>query len=358
MQEEEDFDAVLDDDLDSETDKQPLCANGAKSATLADVPENGEVKSAAAPAAAPAPEAEEKQASPKNVKAIESATNELYKHEVMALFACFAFPITAAYLLHAIRGKLSRPSEGLVSDYNLTIFLLASELRPLSHMIELVKARTLFLQRTVHESTHVGQTPNGGRMADLMQRMEQLEARPSMQPTANGNTNGDASSSSLKGRGLPAQTAPDATMLVRDVRNAIQPELDALNRAVRRYEKKATVLAFQTESRLGAIDARLDDAIALAAAAAKNSVSGGGMLGWAADRVVWAMTLPLQALTGMVVWPLKTLTALLWRGRRVAAGAGAGQERGQRSARGWRGSGGQLRLGPSERGLPARVVKR
>ena len=51
--------------------------------------------------------------------------------------------------------------------------------------------------------------------------------------------------------------------------DGIQPELDALNRAVRRYEKKATVLALQTEARLGAVDTRLDDAIALAAAAAK-----------------------------------------------------------------------------------------
>ena len=64
-------------------------------------------------------------------------------HEMMALAWCFAFPALSSYLLHTIRGQLSRPSEGLVSDYNLTIFLFAAELRPISHLIGMVRARTV-----------------------------------------------------------------------------------------------------------------------------------------------------------------------------------------------------------------------
>ena len=45
-----------------------------------------------------------------------------------------------AYLLHTIRGQLTRPSEGLVSDYNLTIFLCAAEIRPVSHLIKMIHA--------------------------------------------------------------------------------------------------------------------------------------------------------------------------------------------------------------------------
>ena len=69
------------------------------------------------------------QTSPKPIRRLpahEAATNELYTHEMLALLSCFLFPLLGAYLLHTIRSQLSRPSEGLVSDYNLTIFLLAS----------------------------------------------------------------------------------------------------------------------------------------------------------------------------------------------------------------------------------------
>ena len=48
------------------------------------------------------------------------ATRELRFHENVALVACFLGPLAGAWLLHTIRGALSRPAEGLVSDYNLT----------------------------------------------------------------------------------------------------------------------------------------------------------------------------------------------------------------------------------------------
>ena len=86
-------------------------------ATMEEVPEEGE----RAPTPSPEPL--------RRLPAHEAATNELYTHEVLALLSCFLFPLLGAYLLHTIRSQLSRPSEGLVSNYNLTIFLLASELR-------------------------------------------------------------------------------------------------------------------------------------------------------------------------------------------------------------------------------------
>ena len=84
----------------------------------------------------------------------EAAANELYIHEVLALLSCFISPLLAAYLLHAIRSQLSRPSEGLISNYNLTIFVLASELRPMAHLVKLIQARTLHLQRVVNANPY------------------------------------------------------------------------------------------------------------------------------------------------------------------------------------------------------------
>ncbi|KAF4460126.1 hypothetical protein FALBO_13103 [Fusarium albosuccineum] len=206
------------------------------------------------------------------------ALAELYLYEIIALMSCFMLPLLGAYLLHAIRSQLSRPSEGLVSNYNLTIFLLVSELRVLSHMIKLVQSRTLHLQRVVQEGPPIiPTTRNAEQLEAVLARLERLESRITTEDLipAQG---GKQESSKAKQQ--------DNAVVARDVRNAIQPELDALNRAVRRYEKKATLLQFQTESRFAGVDAKLDDAIALAASAAKNSASQKNVFLWAIESFI------------------------------------------------------------------------
>lgn len=274
----------------------------------------------------------------------QSALNELYAHEVMALAACFLLPMLAAYLLHAIRGQLSRPSEGLVSNYNLSIFLLAAEIRPLSHILKLVQARTLHLQRVVTSNPYNGTSPTLSQVQDMARRLAELETRavagfPSAATQA---SNGTTEAGKQPARQDPA--------LVREVRNAIQPELDALNRAVRRYEKKATVLAFQTESRLGAIDTRLNDAISLAAAAAKHSASQGSVFGWLAEKAMRLAMMPVHVAINVVSLPFRTITAVLRRDRGETAEKGL---RDRRVAKG----GASGRMSSSDR-VPSRLSKR
>jgi len=113
----------------------------------------------------------------RRLPAHEAATNELYTHEVLALLSCFVFPVLGAYLLHTIRSQLTRPSEGLVSNYNLTIFLLASELRPMAHMVKLIQSRTLHLQRVVNSNPYDSIKGKGiGDVGNLTRRLEDLEA--------------------------------------------------------------------------------------------------------------------------------------------------------------------------------------
>ncbi|KAL2754644.1 hypothetical protein ACRALDRAFT_1076269 [Sodiomyces alcalophilus JCM 7366] len=234
------------------------------------------------------------------------ALAELYVHEVLALASCFLLPVLAAYLLHTIRAQLSRPSEGLVSNYNLTIFLLASELRPLSHLMRLVQSRTLHLQRIIHENPYA-EKPTSPRPAseEVLERLEALESRLAPNPPAPT----DRAASEL------AKAKQEAAM-VRDVRQAIQPELDALNRAVRRYEKKATVQALQTDARFGVVDTRLNDAIALAAAAAKNSAPSPSLMQWLAESAVALVVLPFRALFSLLMLPYRTLIGLMSRKNR------------------------------------------
>lgn len=231
----------------------------------------------------------------------QAALAELYAYEILALISCGLLPLIGAYLLHTIRSQLSRPSEGLVSNYNLTIFLLAAELRVFSHMFKLFQARTLHLQRIVQEHSLGPRLGNEQKLEQILSRVEQLELRPITELSNGGPQDG-------------SKTKSEAAM-ARDVRNAIQPELDALNRAVRRYEKKATLLQFQTESRFSALEARLDDAIALAATAAKNSASHKNIFVWTVESLVGMLLLPFKAVANILLLPLKTVLALLQRNK-------------------------------------------
>lgn len=225
------------------------------------------------------------------------ATAELRIYELIALFSCFCFPVIGAWLLHTIRLQLSRPSEGLVSNYNLTIFLLASELRPLSHLIRMVQARTLYLQRTLNATTLDATLPSP--ILDITARVNELEARLS---SAHSSANNSAPS-------------PAAAKITGEVRALLQPDLDALNRAVRRYEKRATLLAMQTESRIQDLEGRMSDAITLAAAAERSSStyskarqgSAFILLDWICSIVV----LPVQAAWVAVSFPARLASSVL-----------------------------------------------
>ncbi|QPH01537.1 hypothetical protein C2857_005740 [Epichloe festucae Fl1] len=229
----------------------------------------------------------------------QSALRELYMHEVLALFSCFALPLISAYLLHYIRVQLSRPSEGLVSNYNLTIFLLVSELRAFSHTIQLVKSRTLHLQRVVHGNPFALPTQSGAHLEEMSERLERLEARSLADEFVREH-----------GEGVGSAATEEKASLARDVRNAIQPELDALNRAVRRYEKKATLLQHQTDARFSALDSRLDDAIALAAVAAKNS-SSKNILVRTVESLITLVLFPFTTVLQLFLLPLRSVLGLL-----------------------------------------------
>ena len=251
--------------------------------------------------------------SPKPVRRLpahEAASNELYTHEMLALVSCFLFPLLGAYLLHTIRSQLTRPSEGLVSNYNLTIFLLASELRPMAHLVKLIQSRTLHLQRVVNSNPYDTLHGNAtGDVKDLVRRLADLEARNSIAEVTPGS-----------GASEPTLNGKQSAVLTAEVRRTLQPDLDALNRAVRRYEKRATLQAFQTEARLHDLEARLNDAISLAAAAANNGHRQRGLSGIAVEWAATAIVLPLQAFGALAVLPFKTIIAMINFGKAKVVG--------------------------------------
>lgn len=326
MEHESSAEAIVEDDSDFES------AEASHDAGLDDVPEEEEESKGSSNSRRKTTEA----------KAISneqrSALRELYIYEFLALVACFGFPLLAAYLLHTIRAQLSRPSEGLVSNYNLTIFCMVSELRVFSHMFKLVQSRTLHLQRVVNRNPY-GASPerNSSRIDEVLERLEKLE-----------NRSPDDDESKEKTGDETAEKWKQEASMIRDVRNGIQPELDALNRAVRRYEKKATLLQMQTESRFQVVDGRLEDAIALAAAAAKNSASHRTFLTRTLDSLIYVLLLPFNALLQILLLPLKTVTLLL-RGKKAEPASKQRQGRSGKPASSSRYSGDRV---------PSRVGKR
>lgn len=245
----------------------------------------------------------------RQITTYEASRKELYRHELIALFCCFIFPIAGAYLLHTIRDSLSRPSEGLVSNYNLTIFLLAAELRPMSHLVKLVQARTLHLQRIVKDNPYqsVDEQQNQD-IHHIRQRLSDLETMFLATPL---HTPSPLPGDPMAGKGKSTQMDEKGMAVIgTNVRKQLQPELDALNRAVRRYEKRAALQAMQTESRLLDLEARLGDAISLAAAAAKSSQSKSAV----ATIIEWggaAILLPWQIAGGVLQIPFGVIKGVL-----------------------------------------------
>jgi hypothetical protein len=90
---------------------------------------------------------------------IEAAAMNLRRTELIALTSCIVSPLIGAYLLHYIREFLSRPSEGLVSNFNITLFVMAAELRPAMKLMEMIKQRSLHLQKIVHKDMLEGNVP-------------------------------------------------------------------------------------------------------------------------------------------------------------------------------------------------------
>jgi len=98
-----------------------------------------------------------------------AAEREMRTYELAALACCFLGPLLGGALLHAIRAQLSRPSEGLVSNFNLAIFVLAAELRPVAQVVKLMRGRVLHLHRTVG-----AMPPPPGRVGEVERRVEEL----------------------------------------------------------------------------------------------------------------------------------------------------------------------------------------
>ncbi|TKX26030.1 hypothetical protein C1H76_1877 [Elsinoe australis] len=220
----------------------------------------------------------------------EEAAEKLRTHEKLALLSTFVFPAMGAYLLHVIRNQLSKGSTVLVSDYNLTIFLLAAEIRPFRQLIKLVTNRTLHLQRIANGTDHlVGKDTE--KNAAFESRLEVLEAKVA-----------DPTSSPMAAAGQKEEMA----QLSAELRKRYEPRIDALERAVRRYEKRVTTLTMLTDQRMQSLDNRLQDALSLAAVAAQSSQKP-SIVATTMSYFARLVMMPIEVACFVVMWPIRVL---------------------------------------------------
>lgn len=106
-----------------------------------------------------------------------------------------------------------------------------------------------------------------------------------------------------------------------ETRKSIQPDIEALNRAVRRYEKRSAVFALQTDQRFAHLEAQTADAIALAAdvqraSAARRPNYALILLDWACACIV----VPAQIALSVLSLPGRAVSGCLDAVKRVLAG--------------------------------------
>ena len=108
---------------------------------------------------------------------IEAAAINLRRTELLALASCVASPLMGGYLLHYVREFLSRPSEGLVSTFNIALFVMAAEIRPAMKLMEMIKQRSLHLQKIVHKDMLEGniQNPPTVDIEPLNRKIKEME---------------------------------------------------------------------------------------------------------------------------------------------------------------------------------------
>jgi hypothetical protein len=209
------------------------------------------------------------------------ARKELRRQELIAFAACFASPLLGAYLLHSLRAQLT-VADGLVSDYNLTIFVLVAELRPVARLMKMQEEKMLHLQRIVKSDPQDSLKPADAQ--EISQRLSELETR-------------------LSG---PTTTSDVDTMRIgAEVRQTIQPQLDALTRAIRRYEKRNAAQTAQIEARFREVDARLKDTLSLAAAAARTGQRP-GIVPMVLTWMIGSVSNVLQTSWDIAMYPLRT----------------------------------------------------
>ncbi|KAF9907608.1 hypothetical protein BX616_000379, partial [Lobosporangium transversale] len=155
----------------------------------------------------------------------QSAAASLRRQEFFSLLLVLASPFLGGYTLQYLKTFFSS-YENYLSALNIELFIIASGIRPLTHLISLLKSRALHLQEQIHY-------PNT-EVELLKRKVASIEAELSQLRRA-------------------FATKHD----VLKVQDSVEPTLHQLTKQIKRHDKKENILRSYTEERFASIDEKL-----------------------------------------------------------------------------------------------------
>ncbi|KAG0250513.1 hypothetical protein BG011_008283 [Mortierella polycephala] len=154
-----------------------------------------------------------------------SAASSLRHQEFLSLLFVLASPFLGGYTLQYLKTFFSS-YENFLSALNIELFIIASGIRPLSHLIGLLKSRALFLQEQAHyPDSEVEQLKR--KVASIEAELAQLR------------------------RGYATKRD------VLQVQDNVEPTLHHLTKQIKRHDKKENLLRSYTEERFSSIDDKM-----------------------------------------------------------------------------------------------------
>lgn len=165
----------------------------------------------------------------------QAVDRKLRNAEIQAFGGLLFGPILGAGLLNYVRDSMARPANGLITNFNITVFVLAAELRPLRIAYEYLNHRSEALQEEL-----IDVVPS--RYHELVRKVEDLEARlDERKASPDEHTRSD-----------PWQSG--SITPVRD-----DTDINQIKYALRKFEKHDAQLKVEYENKLYALERKLAD---------------------------------------------------------------------------------------------------
>lgn len=155
----------------------------------------------------------------------QTAATSLRRQEFFSLLLVLASPFLGGYTLQYLKTFFSS-YENYLSALNIELFIIASAIRPLTHLVSLLKARALHLQEQVHyPSTEVELLKR--RMATIEAELTQL------------------------------RRAFATKREVLQVQDTFEPTIHQLTKQIKRQDKRENLLRSYTEERFAHVEEKL-----------------------------------------------------------------------------------------------------
>lgn len=202
----------------------------------------------------------------------QEVSKQLMYAEIQAFGGLIVGPLLGAVLLNYVRASMARPANGLITNFNITVFVLAAELRPLKVAVKFLTDRSSSLQEELVDVAPGRYDELATKLSKVEQELSEIMATNTSSPRSNSSEHG----------------VVDGTL-----------DLDQIKNALRRFERHEAQIKQHYDDKLYTLERRLADL-----ANRPQVVSGGGS---GAVYLESALLFPVRLGWSLVTLPFKSL---------------------------------------------------